>query len=108
MGIVYVADKIPKVTVCTITGKPINFIPSQVDAAVLQYQNQKLVHQLETQKQELHDLESNIKQLKEKQTSYDDILIKVNQLWNQVAQHPLHCIVCLIFLYGIWHVFFTS
>ncbi|KAI3450877.1 hypothetical protein Pfo_007542 [Paulownia fortunei] len=55
-----------------------------VDAAVLQYQNQKLVQQLETQKQELHDLESKIKELKEKQTSYDEILIKVNQLWNQL------------------------
>ncbi|KAG6433183.1 hypothetical protein SASPL_104791 [Salvia splendens] len=56
-----------------------------VDAAVLQYQNQKLVHQLETQKQELHDLESNIKEYKVKQASYDDILIKVNQLWNQLV-----------------------
>ncbi|XP_057785578.1 E3 ubiquitin-protein ligase BRE1-like 2 [Salvia miltiorrhiza] len=56
-----------------------------VDASVLQYQNQKLVHQLETQKQELLDLESNIKELKEKQTSYDDVLIKVNQLWNQLV-----------------------
>lgn len=56
-----------------------------VDAAVLQYQNQKLVQQLETQKQELHDLESNIKELKQKQTSYDEILMKVNQLWNQLV-----------------------
>ncbi|KAK6141297.1 hypothetical protein DH2020_024966 [Rehmannia glutinosa] len=55
-----------------------------VDAAVLQYQNQKLVQQLETQKQELHDLESKIKELKEKQTSYDETLIKVNQHWNQL------------------------
>lgn len=56
----------------------------QVDAAILQYQNQKLVQQLERQKQELHDFESNIRELKEKQTSYDEILINVNQLWNQV------------------------
>ncbi|KAK4440456.1 E3 ubiquitin-protein ligase BRE1-like 2 [Sesamum alatum] len=55
-----------------------------VDAAVLQYQNQRLVQQIETQKQELHDLESKIKELKEKQNSYDEILIKVNQLWNQL------------------------
>ncbi|GFP96126.1 E3 ubiquitin-protein ligase bre1-like 2 [Phtheirospermum japonicum] len=55
-----------------------------VDAAVLQYQNQKLVQQLETQKQELHVLESKIKELKEKQTSYDEILIKVNRHWNQL------------------------
>ncbi|KAL3615914.1 hypothetical protein CASFOL_040208 [Castilleja foliolosa] len=56
----------------------------KVDTAVLQYQNQKLVQQLETQKQELYDLESKIKELKEKQTSYDEILIKVNQHWNQL------------------------
>lgn len=56
-----------------------------VDAAVLQYQNQKLVQQLETQKQDLHDLELKIKELKEKQTSYDDVLIKVNHLWNQLS-----------------------
>ncbi|KAL0369391.1 UNVERIFIED_CONTAM: E3 ubiquitin-protein ligase BRE1-like 2 [Sesamum angustifolium] len=56
-----------------------------VDAAVLQYQNQKLVQQIETQKQELHDLESKIKELKEKQTSYDEILIQVNLLWTQLV-----------------------
>lgn len=56
----------------------------QVDAAVLQYQNQKLVQQLDSQKHELHDLEAKIKELKENQTSYDDMLITVNQLWNQV------------------------
>ncbi|KAL7116262.1 hypothetical protein ACP275_04G231700 [Erythranthe tilingii] len=55
-----------------------------VDTAVLQYQNQRLVQQLETQRQELHNLESKIKEVKEKQTSYDEILIKVNQLWNQL------------------------
>ncbi|KAL3828891.1 hypothetical protein ACJIZ3_017693 [Penstemon smallii] len=55
-----------------------------VDAAVLQYQNQKLVQQLETQKQDLHDLESKIKELKEKQVSYDEMLIKLNGVWNQL------------------------
>lgn len=56
----------------------------QVDAAVLQYQNQKLVQKLDAQKHQLHDLEVKIKELKDKQTSYDDMLITVNQLWNQV------------------------
>ncbi|XP_051113494.1 E3 ubiquitin-protein ligase BRE1-like 2 isoform X2 [Andrographis paniculata] len=55
-----------------------------VDAAVLQYQNQKLVQQLETQKHGLHDLELKIQELKEKQTAYDDLLINVNQQWNQL------------------------
>ncbi|KAJ0083929.1 hypothetical protein Patl1_29941 [Pistacia atlantica] len=56
-----------------------------VDAAVLQYQNQKLVQQLDAQKHQLHDLEAKIKELKDKQTSYDDMLITVNQLWNQLV-----------------------
>ncbi|KAJ4839600.1 hypothetical protein Tsubulata_040519 [Turnera subulata] len=56
-----------------------------VDVAVLQYQNQKLVQQLEGQKNELHGLESQIDQFKGKQASYDAILITVNQLWNQLV-----------------------
>ncbi|KAL8245547.1 hypothetical protein R6Q59_011805 [Mikania micrantha] len=55
-----------------------------VDATVLQYQNQKLVQQLDVQKQELHDLEGKIKELKLGQTSYDDFLVTINQLWNQL------------------------
>lgn len=57
----------------------------QVSAAVLQYRNQKLVQKLDVQKHELHNLEARIKELKDKQASYDEILITVNQLWNQVA-----------------------
>uniref|UniRef100_A0A5B7BKN1 E3 ubiquitin protein ligase n=1 Tax=Davidia involucrata TaxID=16924 RepID=A0A5B7BKN1_DAVIN len=56
-----------------------------VDASVLQYQNQKLVQQLDVQKHELHDLEAKIKELKDKQASYDDMLITVNQLWSQLV-----------------------
>ncbi|XP_022754339.1 E3 ubiquitin-protein ligase BRE1-like 2 isoform X2 [Durio zibethinus] len=56
-----------------------------VDAAVLQYQNQRLVQQLDIQKHDLLKLESKIKELKDKQTSYDDMLINVNQLWNQLV-----------------------
>ncbi|XP_058209785.1 E3 ubiquitin-protein ligase BRE1-like 2 [Rhododendron vialii] len=56
-----------------------------VDAAVLQYQNQKLVQQLDVQKHELQDLESKIKELKDKQVSYDTRLITLNQLWNQLV-----------------------
>lgn len=65
------------------TTSPANNKP--VDAAVLQYKNQQLVQQLDIQKHDLHDLETKIKELKEKQTSYDDVLIKVNQLWNQLV-----------------------
>lgn len=56
-----------------------------VDATYLQYQNQKLVQQLEVQKHELHDLEDKIKELKDRQTSYDDMLITMNQLWSQLV-----------------------
>ncbi|CAO2834313.1 unnamed protein product [Amaranthus hypochondriacus] len=56
-----------------------------VDAAVLQYQNQKLVQQLDAQKQELHDLEVKIQELKERQSSYDDMITTVKHLWNQLV-----------------------
>ncbi|KAK6937028.1 hypothetical protein RJ641_034058 [Dillenia turbinata] len=56
-----------------------------VDAAVLQYQNQQLVQLLDTQRQELHDLEDKIKELQHKQMSYDHMLISVNQLWNELV-----------------------
>ncbi|XP_004294975.1 PREDICTED: E3 ubiquitin-protein ligase BRE1-like 2 [Fragaria vesca subsp. vesca] len=56
-----------------------------VDAAVLQYQNQMMLQQIDKQKHQLQDLEANIKELKAKQGSYDDMLIAVNQLWNQLV-----------------------
>lgn len=56
----------------------------QVDAAVLQHQNQKLVQQLDAQKHKLHDLEAKMKELRDKQASYDDFLVTLNRIWNQV------------------------
>ncbi|ONI35457.1 hypothetical protein PRUPE_1G536900 [Prunus persica] len=38
-----------------------------VDAAVLQYQNQRLLQQMDKQKHDLQDLEAKIKELKDKQ-----------------------------------------
>ncbi|KAH9601964.1 hypothetical protein KSS87_000337 [Heliosperma pusillum] len=55
-----------------------------VDAAVLQYQNQSLVQQLEMQKQELHDLEAKLQELKDRQAFYDDKLIAVTRLWDEI------------------------
>ncbi|KAJ7960321.1 E3 ubiquitin protein ligase [Quillaja saponaria] len=55
------------------------------DAGVLQYQNQQLVQQIDIQKHALHDLEVKIKELKDRQSAYDDMLIAVNQLWNQLV-----------------------
>jgi len=58
----------------------------KVDAAVLQYQNQKLAQQLDAQKNEIHVLEGKFNLLKSKQTAYDDILITVNNSWNQLVE----------------------
>ncbi|XP_050368274.1 E3 ubiquitin-protein ligase BRE1-like 2 [Argentina anserina] len=65
-----------------------------VDAAVLQYQNHMMLQQIDKQKHELQDLEANIKELKAKQGSYDDMLIAVNQLWNQLVDDVALLGVC--------------
>ncbi|KAG4953209.1 hypothetical protein JHK87_038803 [Glycine soja] len=57
----------------------------QADAGVLQFQNQQLVQQIDIQKHALHDLEEKIRELKGKQSSYDDLLIALNQLWTQLV-----------------------
>ncbi|CAN1121715.1 E3 ubiquitin-protein ligase BRE1-like 2 [Linum perenne] len=56
-----------------------------VDVAVLHHQNQKFVQQLDVQKRDLRDLEAKIEELKVNQASYDDILIRANQVWNQLV-----------------------
>ncbi|XP_065861759.1 E3 ubiquitin-protein ligase BRE1-like 2 isoform X2 [Euphorbia lathyris] len=56
-----------------------------VDVAVLQLHNQKLFQQLDIQKHELHDLETKIQESKERQIAYDNMLITINQLWNQLV-----------------------
>lgn len=58
---------------------------NKVDAAVLQYQNQKLAQQLEAQRSEFHALESKFNQLKNKQAKYDDTLIVVNRAWKELV-----------------------
>ncbi|XP_061373602.1 E3 ubiquitin-protein ligase BRE1-like 2 [Gastrolobium bilobum] len=55
------------------------------DEGVLQFQNQQLVQQIDIQKHALHDLEEKIRELKERQNSYDDLLIALNQLWIQLV-----------------------
>ena len=51
---------------------------------MLQYQNQKLAQQLEVQRDEIHNLEEKFSQLKTKQAKYDETLVVVNRVWNQV------------------------
>ncbi|MBA0736206.1 hypothetical protein Gogos_009777 [Gossypium gossypioides] len=53
----------------------------KLDAAVLQFQNQKLVQKLEAQKVECSTLENKFLQLKEKQKPYDSTLKAVNTSW---------------------------
>ncbi|CAM0953283.1 unnamed protein product [Alopecurus aequalis] len=55
-----------------------------MDTASLQHENQKLVQQLEAQKSEMHILEAKFKELKNEQYSYDDSLISLNKIWNQL------------------------
>jgi len=43
-----------------------------------------LVQQTEVLKQAIQDFEEKTRELKERQSSYDDILIAINQYWDQV------------------------
>ncbi|CAL8076081.1 unnamed protein product [Prunus armeniaca] len=63
----------------------IGYAFENVDSAVLQYQNQRLLQQIDKQKHDLQDVEAKIKELKDKQGSYDEMLITVNQIWNQLV-----------------------
>uniref|UniRef100_A0A0D3HGQ7 E3 ubiquitin protein ligase n=1 Tax=Oryza barthii TaxID=65489 RepID=A0A0D3HGQ7_9ORYZ len=55
-----------------------------MDAAALQYENQKLVQQLEAQKSKMRALEGKFKELRDEQCSYDNTLICLNKMWNQL------------------------
>uniref|UniRef100_A0A0E0IWM1 E3 ubiquitin protein ligase n=1 Tax=Oryza nivara TaxID=4536 RepID=A0A0E0IWM1_ORYNI len=55
-----------------------------MDAAALQYENQKLVQQLEAQKSKMRALEGMFKELRDEQCSYDNTLICLNKMWNQL------------------------
>ncbi|XP_010264387.1 PREDICTED: E3 ubiquitin-protein ligase BRE1-like 1 isoform X2 [Nelumbo nucifera] len=65
----------------------------KLDTAVLQYQNQKLVQQLEAQKVEYFVLEDKFYQLKEKQQAYDDTISVVNRSWKQLVDDLESCSV---------------
>ncbi|XP_068634247.1 E3 ubiquitin-protein ligase BRE1-like 1 [Aristolochia californica] len=69
--------------------KKLPFLPvsedKKLDTTVLQYQNQKLVQQLETQKVEYFLLEDKFHQLKDKQQAYDETLKVVNKSWKKLV-----------------------
>ncbi|KAK4411218.1 E3 ubiquitin-protein ligase BRE1-like 1, partial [Sesamum angolense] len=53
--------------------------------AVLQFQNQKLIQKLETQKVEINALEDRLCHLKDKQQSYEKTLAVVNSSWEELV-----------------------
>ncbi|KAL8495504.1 hypothetical protein ACS0TY_019591 [Phlomoides rotata] len=59
----------------------------KLDAAVLQFQNQKLLQKLETQKVEINALEDRFCELKDKQQSYERTLFVVNNSWEELVDH---------------------
>ncbi|XP_022756963.1 E3 ubiquitin-protein ligase BRE1-like 1 isoform X2 [Durio zibethinus] len=66
----------------------------KLDAAVLQYRNQKLLQKIEAQKVEYSSLENKFIQLKEKQKPYDSTLKVVNTSWEalitDLESHSIH------------------
>ncbi|KAL6129097.1 hypothetical protein ACLB2K_072450 [Fragaria x ananassa] len=71
------------------------FLPLSEDKklgiAVLQYQNQKLLQKLETQKVEYSALENELAQLKKKQLPYDPTLTVVNKSWKELVKDLESC-----------------
>lgn len=57
----------------------------KLDAAVLQFQNQKLTQKLETQRVEIHALGDRLCQLKNKQQSQEKIVDVVNKSWEELV-----------------------
>ncbi|KAI5070232.1 hypothetical protein GOP47_0014575 [Adiantum capillus-veneris] len=62
----------------------------KVDAAMLQYQNQKLEQQLDVQRSEINALEGKCNQLKTKQTSLEGSLHTVRNAWGMLLEKVEH------------------
>lgn len=54
---------------------------------MLQFQNQKLLQKLETQKVEINALEDRLCQLRDKQNSYENTLAVVDNSWKEVSNY---------------------
>lgn len=65
----------------------------KVDAAMLQYQNQKLEQQLDVQRSEISALESKCSQLKIKQASHESSLHSVRNAWGTLLEKVEHLAV---------------
>ncbi|KAI5061234.1 hypothetical protein GOP47_0023739 [Adiantum capillus-veneris] len=59
----------------------------QVDAAELQYENHKLAQQLDVQRNEIHALELECQELKNKQTCYDESLASIQDAWEELVDN---------------------
>ena len=59
-----------------------------MDTAELQYENHKLAQQLDAQRSEIHDLETKLKDLKQRQVAYDESLASIQDSWEEVI--PFH------------------
>lgn len=68
----------------------------QLDAAVLRFQNQKLLQKLETQKVEINALEDRLCQLRDKQYSYEKTLAVVDNSWKEVHKYDAILIINLL------------
>ena len=66
----------------------------QVDTAELQHENHKLAQLLDAQRSEIHDLEAKLKDLKQKQISYNENLASIQDAWEEVSP-PSHTISLL-------------
>ncbi|KAM7472059.1 hypothetical protein LguiA_010242 [Lonicera macranthoides] len=64
---------------------------AQLDTAVLQFQNQKLVQKLEAQKAECVALENKFNQLSQQQQPYDKTLVVVNKSWEELVDDLESC-----------------
>ncbi|MED6120827.1 ubiquitin-like modifier hub1, partial [Stylosanthes scabra] len=82
-------------TAAPATAKKLPFLPvsedKKLDIAVLQFQNQKLMQKLETQKLEHTALENKFSQLKERQQSYGSTLTLVKKNWEQLVNDLASC-----------------
>lgn len=81
----HLLDSVSPTAAMSLSSSPSRPVAKSVDATVLQLENQKLVQQLDLQKKRIYDVETKINELHLNQTFYDDQLISVNRLWNQLV-----------------------
>jgi uncharacterized membrane protein YjjP (DUF1212 family) len=71
-------------------------LPLQVDAAMLNYQNQKLEQQIDVHKNEINALQSKLSQLRHKQEPHEDSFHAVRDAWISVSFSHLSNLYILV------------